>query len=230
MAFTRTMSQIIGLCKRRSDKEDDLHIDDDEWKELISELYGELHGAVTETGARYFESEITFTADGSASYPLPADHFSTIGVDLVESGGRRTQLAELMMQERDVFSGQTGKARFFSHTGATISLYPKPSSGTYELIYVAQPTNYSATGDSTSIDVINNDGLKFIVWGVASIALHKSEADQQRAMIERDAARARLVSWAVNRALLMPKRRVVTETELSSGTIPGNSPASWLYR
>lgn len=226
MALTRTLTQLIGLCKRRADKEDDAHIDDDEWREMISEVYGELHGAVAETGARYFEAEQTITADGSAVYALPAAHFSTIGVDYVDSSGRRTPLTELMVQERGVFSGQTGKAIMFSFTGTSIALYPKPSSGTYAHLYVPQPTNYWEALGSTAIDVINNDGLKFIVWGVASIALHKGEADQERAMIERDAAKQRLVSWAVNRALLMPKRRIVTDVELAAEL----SPASWLYR
>lgn len=233
MALTRTMGDLIGLCQRRSDKETEGegHIDSSEWKELISEAYGDLHGAVAETGARYFETEATITANGASSYSLPSDHLSTVGVDLVlDSTGRRRELAELMVQERTLFAGRTGQAYMFAFTGTNIALYPTPSSGTYKHIYVPQPTDYSGVSLTTDIDVINNDGLKFIVWSVASVALHKSSSDQQRAMIERDASRARLVAWATARALTMPKRHIVREDDLRGLQDGLFSPASWLFR
>lgn len=215
MALTRTLTQLIGLCKRRSDKENDEHVDDDEWKELITEVYGELHSFVSETGARYFETEATISPDGSAQYALPSDHFSTVGVDRVTSAaGARVPLDELMVQERVVFGGATGDARFWSFTGTNIRLYPTPSSGTYKHIYIPQPADYSSSAGSTSVDCINIWGLKFITWGVASIALHKGEVNQQRAVAERDAARLELTSWGVHRALAMPKRKMVNEVDL----------------
>jgi len=230
MAFTRTMLQLVGQCQRRADKEEDGHVGvtyANEWKEMISEVYGELHAAVAGTGARYFETEATITATGASSYALPSDHLSTIGVDrVVDSAGRRQSLCELMVQERDIFLGQTGEAWLFAFTGTNIALYPTPTTGTYKHIYVPQPTDYSAASNSTSVDLINNDGYKFVVWGVASIAMHKGDDNQQRAMMERDAARERLVEWAVLRALTMPKRRQVTELDLRRG---GDflSPADW---
>lgn len=231
MALSRTMGQLIGLCQRRADKESDEHVDSDEWKELISELYGELHGAVAQTGARYFETEATISADGSSTYALPSDHFSTVGIDRVlDSAGRRTELAELMVQERTFMLGQTGPAQLFAFTGTSIQLYPRPTTGSYKHIYVPQPTDYSSVGNGTSIDLINNDGLKFVVWGVASIALHKGEANQQRAMVERDAARERLVDWATRRALTMPKRRVVTDIDFGGPSTWSVSEADWRFR
>jgi len=228
MAFTRTMGQLVGMCKRRADKENDGQIGQTfstEWQEMISELYGDLHAAVSQTGARYFETEADITATGAASYALPSAHMATVGVDYVlDAAGRRRELGELMVQERGYFAGQTGAACMWAFTGTNIALYPKPSSGTYKHIYVPQPTDYSAAGDGTAIDLINNDGLKFVVWGVTSIAMHKGDADQQRAMFERDAARERLVEWAVLRALTMPKRRVVRETDLGDLAY---SPAAW---
>lgn len=231
MALSRTMGTLIGLCQRRADMENDDHVDSDEWKEIISEVYGELHGAVAETGARYFETEATITADGSASYSLPSDHLSTVGVDFVTDGaGHRRELAELMIQERGLVLGNTGEAFFFAFTGTSIALYPKPSSGTYKHIYVPQPTDYSSVGNGTSIDVICNEGLRFLVWGAAAIALHKAEMNQQRAMAEREVAHARLVEWATRRALQMPKRRIVNEIDIYSPASTWLSPADWRFR
>lgn len=228
MALSRTITQLIGLCKRRSDKENDEHVDDDEWKELISEVYGELHGAVAKTGARYFETEATISPTGAASYSLPSDHLSTVGVDRVtDAAGSRVDLVEIMVQERTIFSGRTGEAWGYSFTGTNIKLYPTPSSGTYKHIYVPQPTDYSASAGSTSIDLINNDGMKFLVWSVASIALHKGDANQIRAVEERDRAMAGLTEWAVLRSLTMPKRRQVRDVDLGldqygQWTLPGS--------
>ena len=75
MALTRTLTQLIGLCQRRADKETDEHVDSDEWKELITEVYGEMHSIVSETGARYFETEADITAtykDGILEVRVPA--------------------------------------------------------------------------------------------------------------------------------------------------------------
>lgn len=227
MALTRTIAQLVASCQLRADKKDDDHVTAAEWQEYISELYGELHGAVAETGARYFETEATITTTGASSYALPTDHLATIGVDYVlDSTGRRRSLDELMVQERPLFAGQTGDATMFAFTGTSIVLYPTPSTGSYKHVYVPQPTDYTAVATTTAVDLINNDGLKFLVWGVAAIALHKGEASQQRAMVERDAAKASLIEWAVRRALTMPKRRMVRETDLGDGFV---SPADWRY-
>ena len=223
MALTRTMLQLKGLCQRRADKATDGHIGQDhttEWEEMISEVYGELHGAVSETGARYFETEATITATGAASYALPSDHLSTIGVDyVVNAAGARRPLAELMVQERSQFLGVTGTAWLWAFTGTNVALYPSPSSGSYKHLYVPQPDDLSAEGGGTVVDLINNDGLKFLVWGVASIAMHKGDDNQIRAIDERDRAKAGLVEWAVRRALVMPKRRQVSDIDLNSDAL-----------
>ena len=225
MALSRTMLQLVGLCQRRADKESDDHVDTDEWKELISEVYGELHAVVTEVGARYFETEASITATGAATYALPSDHLSTIGVDrVVDAAGRRSPVHQLMVQEASLFGGQTGQACLFALAGAYISLYPTPSSGTYKHLYVPQPTDYSSASNGTSVDVINIYGLKFIAWGVASIAMHKGSDNQQRAVAERDAAKEELKAWAIARAITMPKRRVVSDYDLQYGDF---NPASW---
>ena len=220
MALTRTMGQLVGLCQRRADKATDGHIGQDfttEWQEMISEVYGDLHGAVSATGARYFETEATITATGASSYALPTAHMSTIGVDYqINAAGARRPLDQLMVQEGFVFGSVTGAAWLWAFSGTNIALYPTPSSGTYLHLYVPQPTDYSSAGNGTTIDVINNDGLKFLVWGVASIAMHKGDDNQLRAIDERDQARDRLVFWAVQRALTMPKRRIVTDLDLSA--------------
>jgi hypothetical protein len=226
MAFTRTVGQLVELGQRRADKQTDDHVDTEDWKGFLSELYGEMHAAAVDVGARYFETEATITATGASSYSLPSDHLATVGVDYEDSAGNRQPLVELMVQERWAFGGVTGQARLFAFTGTSIVLYPTPSSGSYKHLYTPQPTDYSSAADSTSVDLLNTHGLSFVVWGMAALAMHKGDDNQQRAMFERDAAKERFIEAAVKRALTMPRRRQVNAVDLfldeGSGVLPGD--------
>ncbi len=183
MALLRTLGVLVTKAKQHCDMENDGLLAAAEWRARVSEKYGELHACLM--SARFFDTEATITATGASSYALPADHLQTMGVDFVfDSAGSRNELLEATIDERTIWAGQTGEAVAYVLTGTTIVLYPTPSSGTYKHIYVAQPTDYSSSADSTSIDVINTWGEKFIMWGAASVAQHKSESSQQRAIGE----------------------------------------------
>lgn len=230
MAFTRTVGQIVELGQRRADKQTDDHVDTEDWKGYFSELYGELHAVAVDAGARYFETEATITATGAASYSLPSDHLATIGVDFYDAAGNRQPLVELMVQERWIFGAVTGQARLFAFTGTSIVLYPKPSSGTYYHLYAPQPTDYSSASNGTSVDLLNTHGLSFVVWGMAALALHKGDDNQQRAVMERDAAKERFTEACVRRALTMPKRRQTNHVDLYADEGMGYLPGSRLVQ
>lgn len=228
MAFLVTLGELVTSCQQLANKDGDEQLGVPEWKAHISARYGRIHSVVADTGARYFETEATINL---ASLALPTDHKASIGVDLVlDSAGRRRELPELMIQERNYFAGVTGEARAWSFSGGTIQLYPTPTSGTYKHLYVPQPTRYNTAADSTSIDVISTDGLEAITWGVASVALHRSESQQQRALEESAAALARVREWAVMRSLAMPKRQMIMSLGATSDINGAWNPASWRYR
>jgi len=234
MAYAITLGTLVTRARQRGNDPSGEQLAAPEMKEIISEHYGELHAAVNDVGARYHETEATITATGAASYALSSDHLSTIGVDFViDSAGRRRELWQLMVQERTIFAGQTGEANFFALAGANIVLYRTPSTGTYKHLYIPQPTDYSTSADSTSVDVINIHGLRYIVWGVASVMLHRGQSEQQRAMAERDRAMQKLIEWACERAKGMPKRQIITDIKAlgSMSNIHGAwNPASWMWR
>ena len=234
MAYPITLGTLVTRAQQRGNDPSGEQLAVPEMKEIVSEHYGEIHAAVNDVGARYHETEATITATGAASYALPTDHLSTIGIDfLVDSAGRRRELLQLMVQERSIFAGQTGEAHYFALAGANIVLYRTPATGTYKHLYIPQPTDYSTSGDSTSVDVINIHGLRYIVWGVASILLYRAESEQQRAMVERDRALQKLVEWAIERAKGMPKRQIITDIRAlgSTSNIHGAwNPASWMWR
>jgi hypothetical protein len=204
------MSDAVLRCQRRADMEGDSILAPTEWKALISEQYGQLYSTVVSAGMRYFESTDTVTATGAATYPLPADHDATIGVDrLIDAvSGRWEPLGELMIQERDVMTGQVADATAYAVVGQTLVLSPRPPSGTYRHIYVPQSPDLSSLADLSMFDLITSDGEAFLIWGVAVKALPKRDRDPTLAITERDAAGKRFAVDVQRRALVNPRRRI----------------------
>lgn len=175
---------------------------------MASEVYGELCAEINDTGCRYFETEQTITANGAASYTEATDILQLIGIDLVlDAAGSRRSLSPLLIQERERLLGQTGEARYYQLIDDQIVLYPKPSGGTYKVLYIPQPTDLSSSADGDLIDLVCPAGERFMVWGMASLAQHKSEVNQQRAVAEWERARQDVRYWAANRDLVNPPQR-----------------------
>lgn len=226
------MSDLVLRCQRCANMEGESFIGTPEWKQLISEQYGHIYSTVVKQGMRYFESTDTITADGSTSYALPLDHDSTIGIDrTVDSSGRKTDLGELMPQERNAWSGQTGDARAYSIVGQSIVFFPRPLTGTYTHVYVPQSPDISALSDTSTVDVVTADGEAFLVHGVAVKAKMKRDEDPTYWVRERDSAEVRFVEDVMQRALINPRRKVVVQAPWD-GDDWGLSadPGSWRWR
>jgi hypothetical protein len=221
------MGTLVTRCKQRADLENDDHIGTAEWKALISEQYGELWSLVSETGLRYFETSTTITADGSASYDEPDDHFSTLQIArVIDAGGREVLLRELMHQEESAVRGMTGDAFFWALADDQLFLYPKPSSGTYKWYYLQQPTDLSEYADDGVVDLVVPAGEAFLIWGVVVKAKAKSEADVTLAMAERERAALRVTEWAAQRSISEHRHRVTEDADDFRVT----DPADWRWR
>lgn len=218
------LGTIVTRAQQRADRENDGHISAAEWKSLVSEQYGDLYSVVAESGLRHFETTSTITSTGALYYTLPADHLSTVGIarilattsmgappaDVPSRFG--LELREAMAQEHSLVSGATGEARYYAIVGENIWLYPTPPSGqTYQLRYIPQAPDLADGADDDEIDVVTPDGEAFLLWGVAVKARAKSDENVELAIMEREAARARLTEWAVMRAFHQPRRRIVDE-------------------
>lgn len=206
----------------------DTLLSDAELQGILSTGYGELYSILVESGMRYFESTDAITSDGNASYALPSDFFVSIGVDYVASTGRRIALGELMVQERNVYSGASGggRAHAYALTGSNLTLYPTPASGqSYEHLYVPQPTDLSAVADSTSVDVVTADGEAFLDAYLLVEMLDKEENSDRLggAIAKRERARERLERWALYRSLNNMRRPVTNSFDPG-----GDMSSAWL--
>lgn len=230
------MGTLVTTCQRQVDMEGDSSISVPTWKRYISRQYAHLYSVVVKAGLRYFESTSIFTATGAASYPLPADHDEYIGVDRAVdvATDNWTELGEVMVQERNRYGGQTGDATGFAVIGQTVVLYPRPTTGTYRLVYVPQSPDLATLADSTDVDVVTGDGEDFLVWGVAAKALGQVSRDPSQAMAERNEAAVRFAEDVQRRALVNPRRRVPVRPPMGSWYDDMDplslDPASWGWR
>lgn len=211
MARAFTLAQLTSRCKQRCDLENSSLISTTEWQQMISSAFGRLYGELVKSGLRYFETTQTLTATTTA---LPAGYLSTIGVEfVVDAAGNRRALRELSYHDRSMYRAATGgESLAYALEGTNIVLHPALTSGqSYIHTYVPQPTDYTSSADSTSVDVVTPDGEEFVTWAVAVMALHKEESDTSVAMRERDLALARVQEWALERTLTTMRPRVTDE-------------------
>jgi hypothetical protein len=207
MPRSRTVATLVALGQQRANREGDGAIVTAEWKSWLSSVYGTLHGKVSDTGCRYFETEADITLPSPAA--LPAAHYMSLGVErVVDSAGRRVPLKEAMAAERARLLGRTGEARWWALRGQTLELYPAPTTGTYKHVYIPQPTDLSNASDSDSVDVISADGEEFILWGMALLAWSKGEDDVRVADAKQKEALVNVLEWASGRTFATSNHHV----------------------
>ncbi len=207
MPRVKALSYWAARCRKLADIENDLHIADAELIESLDEVYGDLHAIVADGAGAYWQRTESITADGSESYDEPEDHLSTICVEYVDNAGRRTPLKQLLAQERHLYGGLTGEAEAYALVDDLIYLYPTPSSGTYEMLYIPQAPDLTELAEDDLVDVVNIYGAHFLVYGTAALCLSKSESDERSMLARQARAEKKLIEWAANRSFHEPQRR-----------------------
>lgn len=220
------MLDIRTRVRWRADIENSDHISDSELNALISEKYGEQCGIVCDAGSRYLETTESITATGAASYAEPTDVRDDLALDYLYSDGRRRRLTLLRPTESNAYAGLTGDAFAFTHVNDRIYLYPRPSSGSYEFVYIPQSPDLSSYADADLVDLMCEAGEAFLIWGTAAMAKAKSESSVQNELDEEAKARARLMYWAAQNAIADGRRPTAQDIEGSDVF----DPADWRYR
>lgn len=195
MPRRKALSYWRARIRKLADAENSLHVADAEIAEGIDEVYGDLYHLVVDGAIEYFQVTDTWTADGSASYDEPDDFLSEVSLERVEASGTRYPLRRLEPQQRHRFGAQTGTAVAYSHVDDQFYLYPRPSTGTYELLYIPQPPDITSYVDADLMDVVCIYGAQFLVYGVAALVLAKSESDQRGWLARQQRAEQKLIEW-----------------------------------
>lgn len=195
MPRRKALSYWRARIRKLADAEGSLHVTDAEIVEGIDEVYGDLYHLVVDGAIEYFQTAHTFTADGSESYDEPDDILSRVALERIETTGARYPLRRLEPQQRHRFGAQTGTAVAYSHVDDQFYFYPRPSSGTYELLYIPQPEDITDFADDDELDVVCIYGTQFLVYGVAALVLAKSESDQRGWLARQQRAEQKLIEW-----------------------------------
>lgn len=225
MGRTIELGDLVTRCLTAADLESQTTISSATTKILIDRAYRQVYRELALPGVGYFDTEATINTTGGASYALPSDHLSTIGIEyVVDDAGHRRPLTKLMRQERALHAGNNGTACAYDIVGSNVILYPTPPSGQeYAHVYIAQPTDISEAADATLIEMATLDGEEMLIWLTVLYIRDKLDLDTRTAKAMADEARIRVAEDASLRIFeSMPRRIIQDDIEDLSAYDPGS--------
>jgi hypothetical protein len=184
-----TLTELISRIRQRSDNEHtgSTFVTDAEITRLINVSYAELYGHLIRWSLNMVEELETITATGAANYDLPSDFYSLVAVFRV-SGDNRIRLERHSSRHR-LGATPSGEASTYRVINNTIEFYPRPSGGTYEVVYVPV-CGQMAAPDDTMDGVLGWE--EYVVIDCAIHILDKEESDTRQHRADRDAILKRI--------------------------------------
>lgn len=184
-----TLLELRDRCKQESDNVGQSFIADAEWNAYINASYQELYGLITTAfGNDYFvqtpATGFLITTNGTAEhYPLPADFFKLLAVDLqVGAPNYWVTMKPFMMSERNSF-------------GLLGTMIPMAGQ-TVRILYV--PRAVTLVNNADAVDGVNG-WEEYIVADACIKALAKEESDVTVFMARKGALLERLNGEITNR-------------------------------
>ncbi len=227
-----TLAEIRTAARQRADMTASQFVTDAEFNSYINSSLAELYDLlVTNYGNDYFATTATITTvDGVERYPLPADFYKLLGVDLAIQGTAGTPSATYVslrpfnMTERNRYttaSVQTwvGVTNIRYRLSAnSLWITPTPQAGqSLRLWYV--PRVVALVTDADVADGISG-WLEYVVVDAAIKALQKEESDVSVLLAQKAALVQRINGSAANRDAANPA--TVADTQFTSGAWPYN--------
>lgn len=223
-----TLLQLRTRVRQRTDNEGPSEfVTDTELNQLINSAYQELYALLARESLHRSESVSTITATGADDYAVPTGLLGIIGV-------YRTYDLDKVPLERfpDKFrpGGRTGDALMYRVSGTRLVLYPKPSSGTYDVVYI--PTCPVLTVDADSVEGVVG-WEEFIVIDAAINVLAKEESNTQMLeikrmqIIDRIRADAQMREFTETPRLLNVREGWRTQTDPADWRAGSNDGSEW---
>jgi hypothetical protein len=187
---TTTLLQLRTRVRQRADVVGSDFVTDAEINDLISTAYKELYALLVSKSLNRAETAVGITITGAASYALPTDFFALIGI-------YRTVGEDQIPLDRfpDKFrpGTRTGDATMYRIQGSTTVLYPKPTAGTYTMLYVPAPAALTVDADTVN-GVVGWE--EFLVVDAAICILEKEESDTSKLEFKRERILRRIADEA----------------------------------
>jgi hypothetical protein len=224
---TFTLTQLIQTVRERADMVNSQFVTDAEVITYINQGYAELWDILTQAyGNEYYvESFPITTVSNQILYPLPADFYKLIGVDLQVTSAPVSwvTLRKFEFTERNKYWLANQYAYYgitnlrYRVVGSNLWLTPVPTVGqTLQLWYLPQIT-YLVNGTDTM------DGISgwetYVIVDAAIKCLAKEESDTSVLQAEKAALLVRINNAAEDRDASVPSR--VTDTQSIESGWPG---------
>lgn len=172
------------------------YIDDNTILEWLNQAWAELYDRLVKAGEHYYLSQDNFVTTLSDTYPIPADHYKTVGVS-VQSNGYYQPIHRFQFEQRDGYLPQI-------QAGFNVRHYYYP---------VAQRMTLSdgASGANSFIDGVNGWELFVIDWAAKKCAERDENLDLAQVLAGDIAATMqRIISMSTSRNVgEAPKTRIV---------------------
>lgn len=182
----------------------------------VSDSRAELHDMLADVDPSRFETTQAIATVGAASFNLPADYRSTIGVDYQDTSGIWRELEWIDERERNRFQSlgnalQTAEA--FRLIQSTLVLYPTPPSGqTYRHLYVPIPAKLVA--DTDVIEGVSGWDEYIVVDAIIKCVLSEADPDMAPPWMARKAELKQRIEELRSARVMTQARRVFDAREL----------------
>jgi len=200
-------SALISQARQRADQVGSQFVSDSEALDYLKLGYQNFYDLVVQSNNTYYISQFDVTlVSGQQDYPLPADFYKLLGMDLMATVGAPVTLRPFQWNERNryKYAGLTtmaGPVYRYNLLGSNVRFTPIPGSGSVRVYYT--PLAALPTADTDNIDTMGFD--EFMILSVALKMLAKEESDTQLVAAELAAQRERVQTMLADQDASFPK-------------------------
>lgn len=225
-----SLAQIRLLSQQRADRVNSQFVTTPEWNTYINQSATELYDLLTTLYEDYYLAlPYQFSTNGTdAQYPLPAQYYKLLGVDLGLTQGNNAKITikkfDFIERNRFIFPNVTaGYLGVFNLKyrvlGDTIFFIPTPAGGQIITLWYI-PRLAWLLKDTDVLDGVSG-WTEYVVIDAAIKALRKEESDCSELMAEKAAMLKRIEDSGMNRDAGQPD--TISATRRMAGYGNGNS-------
>lgn len=148
-----TRATIRALARVRADQTNSTFPTDAEYNTLIDACASRVWRKLVKAGWRPARTTVSITATGAASYAVGTNVSLILAVNRVE-GTQHSKLSRLKQEDyASYLSMPAGPGLVYDLVNGVVAtqaieFYPRPSTGTYEVIYISRFAGFAADGDT----------------------------------------------------------------------------------
>ena len=189
-------------------------VSDSEALDYLKLGYQNFYDLVVQSNNNYYLNQFDVTlVSGQQDYPLPADFYKLLGMDLLATVGAPVTLRPFQFNERNryKYAGLTtmaGPVYRYNLLGSQVRFTPIPGTGSIRVYYT--PLAVLPTAGTDNMDTMGFG--EFLILSVALKMLAKEESDTQLVAAELAAQRERVQTMLADQDTSFPKAVIDIDT------------------